>query len=64
MRENLQDLVERREKGVMREHQIAISRMHTLKKHQDKLHARKDNLAPEIVRDAYIIAANRKIVSI
>ncbi|XP_065826548.1 sorting nexin-8-like [Oscarella lobularis] len=43
-----QDLVERREKGVMREHQIAISRMHTLKKHQDKLHARKDNLAPEI----------------
>jgi sorting nexin-8 len=42
-----QDLVDRREKGVMREHQAAIARMQTLKKHQGKLNARKDSRQAE-----------------
>ena len=45
----VKDLVDRREKGVMREHQAAIARMQTLKKHQGKLNARKDALQAEWV---------------
>ncbi|XP_062507817.1 sorting nexin-8-like [Corticium candelabrum] len=37
-----QDLVDRREKGVMHEHQTAIANVERLKKHQGKLNTRKD----------------------